>query len=1150
MAPEQAADPAEPDAFGILGPLEVLRSSRAVPLGGPRQRAVLAVLLLQPNRVVSADRLVEDVWAGHAPEASVTSLQTYVFHLRRALEPGRPRGGAGEVLATRDRGYLLQVSRERLDAAVFEEGLAAGLAALEAGRHSQARERLGRALDLWRGPVLADLSDYAFIRAEAARLDELRLAAWEGRIEADLALGRHGAVTAELEQLVADHPLRERLHGQLMLALYRCGRQAEALAAYRRVRDLLAAELGIDPGEPLRRLHASVLAHDPALDWDGSRPAAPESRPAEVGTPAPRPPGPRLTAGRRELDWVRRRRRLLAVGSALAVAAAVCIVAVARPWAGEPTGLPGNSVGLIDSAGGRVGAAVAVDSPDGLAYGDGSVWAVNRTGGTVSRIDPATHAVVEQIPVGVSPAAVTVTGGDVWVTNSGDGTVSRINAPAGAVVQKIPVGNVPDAIASGPSGIWVANQGDATVDRIDPATGDVTMRDIPVGGLPDGIAVGSDAVWVANGQDGTVTRIDPATGQPSGPLPVGAGPAGIAVTPDAVWVANSLDLTVSRLDPGTGKVTALVGVGDGPGAIAAASDGMWVSDEFGARLDRIDPHTNQVSRVISLGSTPRGIVATGSGVWVAARPFAAAGHFGGTLTEVSPYLAQPDPVHDYDIVTPALAGVYDGLVAFRKAGGARWDTLVPDLAVTLPRPVDGGRTYTFTLRRGIRYSTGVLVRASDFRRGIQRQLSFGDVPAYFEGILGAPACHRNPRRCDLSAGIVADDAAGTVTFRLGQADPDFLYKFALLMAAPAPPGAAGHLMDRAPFLPGTGPYMVSRYRPGSSLTLVRNPGFRQWSYVAQPVGYPDVIRFVQMTDPRQQQSAVAAGRADVVDITLTGLPYRPLAIRYPTRVHSSVELFTLFLFLNTRRPPFTNIKARQAVNYAIDRARMIQLLGFDSPGQAAPTCQVLPAGSPSYQRYCPYTAGPQDGAWHGPDMEKARQLAKESGTTNVPVTVWNDQDAFGKPVGTYLAGLLQQLGYRATVRNVPQDQYHAAVYNASHKIQLGLTGWAVDIPTTSDFFLQILTCRSIYQDPAGTANVAGFCDPQVDRLASQAQAAQPTDPAGARKLWAKLDRTVTDRAPLVPVLNASFTVFVSARVGNYQESPSYGGPLLDQIWVR
>ena len=445
MAADAAADATEPAEFGILGPLEVWRSGRAVPLGGPRQRAVLALLLLEANRVVSMDRLAEDVWGGDPPEGWATTLQTYVFHLRRALEPDRARGAAGGVLVTRDRGYLLRVDREQLDAARFRDGFTAGRAALEAGRYAEAAQTLRQALDLWRGPVLADLADYAFIRPEAARLEELRLAALEARIEADLALGRHDAVTAELEQLAGEHPLRERLHVQLMLALYRCGRQAEALAAYRRVRDLLAGELGIDPGEPLRRLHASVLAQDPALDWNGGRRTPAEDHPPVTPVPAPAPESPgRRLAGSRELAWARRRaRRLLAVGSAIAVAAAVCIVAVARPWAGEPTGLPGNSVGLIDSTGGRVGAAVAVGSPDGLAYGDGSVWAVDRTDGTVSRIDPATHAVVQTIRVGADPAAVTVTGGDVWVANSGDGTVSRINAAANKVVQTIRVGNVP-----------------------------------------------------------------------------------------------------------------------------------------------------------------------------------------------------------------------------------------------------------------------------------------------------------------------------------------------------------------------------------------------------------------------------------------------------------------------------------------------------------------------------------------------------------------------------------------------------------------------------------------------------------------------------------------------------------------------------------
>jgi YVTN family beta-propeller protein len=1145
MAADAAADATGPAEFGILGPLEVWRAGRAVPLGGPRQRAVLALLLLEANRVVSMDRLAEDVWGGDPPEGWATTLQTYVFHLRRALEPDRARGAAGGVLVTRDRGYVLRVDREQLDAARFRDGLTAGRAALEAGRCAEAAQTLRQALDLWRGPVFADLADYAFIRPEAARLEELRLAALEARIEADLTLGRPDAVTAELEQLAGEHPLREQLHVQLMLALYRCGRQAEALAAYRRVRDLLAGELGIDPGEPLRRLHASVLAQDPALDWNGGRRTPAEDHPPVTPVPAsaPESPGRRL-AGSRELAWARRRaRRLLAVGLAIAVAAAVCIVAVARPWAGEPTGLPGNSVGLIDSTGGRVGAVVAVASPDGLAYGDGSVWAVDRADGTVSRIDPATRAVVQTIGVGTDPAAVTVTGGGVWVANSGDGTVSRISAAADKVVQTIGVGNVPDAIASGPSGIWVADHGDATVDRIDPATGAVTIRDIPVGGLPDGIAVGPDAVWVANGQDGTVTRIDPATGQPGGPLPVGSGPEGIAVTPGAVWVANSLDLTVSRLDQATGRVTAVIGVGDGPSAIVAASDGVWVSDEFDATLDRIDPHTDRVSRVVSVGSTPRGMVAAGSGIWVAAQPFAAASHRGGTLTEVSSDLPQLDPVHDLDLAGPAIAAVYDGLVAFRKAAGAQGDTLVPDLAVALPRPADGGRTYTFTLRRGIRYSNGTPVRASDFRRGLQRQLSFGEEPGYYQVILGAPACQRNPKRCDLSAGIITDDAAGTVTFHLSQADPDFLDKLALLMASPAPPGAASHPMDRAPFLPGTGPYKISRYQPGASLALVRNPYFHQWSYAAQPAGYPDVIRIEQMADTRQQQSAVETGRADLMDISFDGQLYRPLAIRYPTRVHPGLKLSTTYLFLNTGQPPFTSLKARQALNYAIDRTRIIQLLHLDSPDQATPTCQVLPASYPSYQPYCPYTTGPGDGTWHGPDLATAARLARESGTTHVPVTVWLGS-AWDKRVGTYLVQVLRQLGYRATVRNVSEDQFDAAVKQPSRKIQLGLTGWAPDIPAASDFFLPLLTCRSTY-------NLARFCDPHVDQLASQAQTAQQTDPAAARKLWASIDHIVTDQAAWVPIFNESLTsFFVSARVGNYQESGYYIGPLLDQIWVR
>jgi predicted ATPase/DNA-binding SARP family transcriptional activator len=284
---------AGPAQFHILGPLEVVRSGCAVPLGGARQRAVLARLLLEANRLVSVDRLAEDVWDGHPPRGSVTTLHTYVFHLRRALEPDRSPGAAGDVLVTKDRGYLMRVNREHLDAVIFEDEATAGQAALEAGRYGEAAQTLRAALGLWRGPVLADLADYGFARPEAARLEELRLTAVEDRIEADLALGRHQALTGDLERLVGEYPLRERLHAQLMLALYRCGRQADALATYRRAREMLAAELGLEPGEELRALEQAVLRQE----------VPPVPSPARHNLPAP------LTSflGRdQEMAWLER----------------------------------------------------------------------------------------------------------------------------------------------------------------------------------------------------------------------------------------------------------------------------------------------------------------------------------------------------------------------------------------------------------------------------------------------------------------------------------------------------------------------------------------------------------------------------------------------------------------------------------------------------------------------------------------------------------------------------------------------------------------------------------------------------------------------------------------------------------------------------
>ena len=247
--------------FRLLGPLEVAEHDRSLALGGVKQRSLLAVLLLHANEVVSADRLIDELWGDAPPPTAAKSLQVHVSRLRKELGEGR--------LATRAPGYVLHVDPSELDLARFEQLVGEARTADPGG----AAQKLRQALALWRGPALADLAYEPFAQAEIARLEELRLAALEQRIDADLATGRHAELVGELEALVAEHPLRERLRCQLMLALYRSARQAEALDAYREARRELSEELGLEPSEELKQLEQAILQHDPALDLPPETPA-------------------------------------------------------------------------------------------------------------------------------------------------------------------------------------------------------------------------------------------------------------------------------------------------------------------------------------------------------------------------------------------------------------------------------------------------------------------------------------------------------------------------------------------------------------------------------------------------------------------------------------------------------------------------------------------------------------------------------------------------------------------------------------------------------------------------------------------------------------------------------------------------------------
>ena len=256
--------------FRILGPLEVVDGEEVLHLGGQKQRALLALLLLDPNRVVSTDRIVDALWGEQPPRTAATSLQNFVSQLRKLL--------GSETLVTKPPGYQLRLTGGQLDLERFRR-----LVDEARGEPPEERsERLRRALALWRGPPLADLGFESFAQSEIVRLQELRLAVVEDRVEAELEAGRHAELAGELETLAEEHPLRERLRAQLMLALYRAGRQAEALQIYHDTRRVLVEELGIDPSPSLQQLHGSILRQDPGLEAGGAAAAAPADRVHDV----------------------------------------------------------------------------------------------------------------------------------------------------------------------------------------------------------------------------------------------------------------------------------------------------------------------------------------------------------------------------------------------------------------------------------------------------------------------------------------------------------------------------------------------------------------------------------------------------------------------------------------------------------------------------------------------------------------------------------------------------------------------------------------------------------------------------------------------------------------------------------------------------
>lgn len=559
-------------------------------------------------------RLIDDLWPEDPPESAQGTLQAYVSRLRKALRGELVNGGSNAILFEHG-GYVLDLPADQVDSYRFERLVEEAERHAEGGDVERAAGTLTDALALWRGPPLPDFANEPFAQAEIARLDELRLRALETRIDADLARGRDAALVAELEALVAEHPHREGFRRQLMLALYRGGRQGDALKVYTDIRAKLDGDLGVEPTPALRGLQLAILRHDPSL--------APPRQSQRAA----------LRSGRRK--WT-----LALIASALVVVAGTS-AALRFSGVSSPVHVMRNSVAVIDARTNEIVDDVVVgDYPGPLATRNGSVWVGNIGNSTVTEIDGETR--LAEFPGSAQrPTDLALTDDALWIANasdfetspqSGGGTVSRRNIRGGRLeVTQVGPSRVSDEagtyVGTDGTSVWAANARGHTVVRLDRRTGRILTRTLGV--APGGIAVGYGAVWVPEPRLDTVVRLDASTGKIEARISVSGEPTRVTSGLGSIWVTTiGGHSAVWRIDPESNETIAVIPVPPKARRVATGGGYVWVTsgrgDEEDARrpgvLSKIDPAANKIVSSIELGFRPDGVAFANRLVWVAVAP--------------------------------------------------------------------------------------------------------------------------------------------------------------------------------------------------------------------------------------------------------------------------------------------------------------------------------------------------------------------------------------------------------------------------------------------------------------------------------------------------------------------------------------------------
>jgi peptide/nickel transport system substrate-binding protein len=475
-----------------------------------------------------------------------------------------------------------------------------------------------------------------------------------------------------------------------------------------------------------------------------------------------------------------------------------------------------------------------------------------------------------------------------------------------------------------------------------------------------------------------------------------------------------------------------------------------------------------------------------------------------------------DPGLSYTVAGWQLMwNVYEGLLGYKHAGGSAGATLEPYLAQSMPKISNGGKTYTFTLRKGLKYSNGTPIKATDFQYTIERDFKL-DSPGvgFFGNIVGVSGAngYATTKKGHIK-GITADDASGKITVTLQQPEADFENILATQFAAFVPKGTPA-TDQSAKGIPSSGPYMFKQYSPNRSFTLVRNPNFDASKLPNIPKGNPDKVVGKIITDPVAALQTVLGGSSDY---DFQPIPNDRLA-EVQSKYGSQLKIYTpadmYYFFLNTRTPPFDKLQARQAVEYGINRQAMVQFFG----GLAQPTQNLLPPNYPQYQKINAYNY----------NLAKAKQLVKASGTAGQTITVYGVNTDPSKSVVEYLASQLQKMGWKANVKLLSHGVYFTTIGNQATKAQTGWADWYQDYPNPIDWFDVLWNGNRITQTHNNNYGNSNFKDvnSQIEKLKNT-----PATTPSQNSAWAKIDKElVVKYAAAVPYVNRSGTDFFSKKM--------------------